>query len=423
MSIDPNLLSLIQTNGNLNPTAILALASNAITPIQSTAPPLSMAPPPTPNELTNFINTLLGAQQTIQETSNDQASKLFMLDMIYATNGPKPIEPNPKCEILSDIQVKQEVSPNHYLLLTGSDSSPIPDIILTNEYKPNNSGLLAIKHQVPTCNVCRYPIIEPITAYVEEKPYHINCVRCASCELPMGFEQTCFMKDGQLLCRNDYAKKFRKKCAKCDGTITQDDIVMKVRDAVFHHSCFSCYICNATLNKGDLFTMSAQKHLFCHSHYEVVCNTVLREEAPPAASAQRDNSEEPEETEEEGMNHARSKRMRTSFKHHQLRTMKQYFNLNHNPDAKDLKQLAQKTGLTKRVLQVWFQNARAKYRRSMQNREGGNISPGIPQPLSIIDNASQISSASSQSSDYTSNVATPPENSSEYYEQPTLVSL
>jgi hypothetical protein len=47
-----------------------------------------------------------------------------------------------------------------------------------------------------------------------------------------------------------------------------------------------------------------------------------------------------------------SKRMRTSFKHHQLRTMKAYFALNHNPDAKDLKQLAQKSGLTKRVLQV-----------------------------------------------------------------------
>ena len=48
----------------------------------------------------------------------------------------------------------------------------------------------------------------------------------------------------------------------------------------------------------------------------------------------------------------RQKRMRTSFKHHQLRTMKAYFALNHNPDAKDLKELAQKTGLTKRVLQV-----------------------------------------------------------------------
>lgn len=48
----------------------------------------------------------------------------------------------------------------------------------------------------------------------------------------------------------------------------------------------------------------------------------------------------------------RAKRMRTSFKHHQLRTMKTYFSVNQNPDAKDLKQLAQKTGLSKRVLQV-----------------------------------------------------------------------
>lgn len=48
----------------------------------------------------------------------------------------------------------------------------------------------------------------------------------------------------------------------------------------------------------------------------------------------------------------RTKRMRTSFKHHQLRTMKSYFGINQNPDAKDLKSLAQKTGLSKRVLQV-----------------------------------------------------------------------
>ena len=53
-----------------------------------------------------------------------------------------------------------------------------------------------------------------------------------------------------------------------------------------------------------------------------------------------------------GHGQSRTKRMRTSFKHHQLRTMKSYFSINHNPDAKDLKQLAQKTGLTKRVLQV-----------------------------------------------------------------------
>lgn len=48
----------------------------------------------------------------------------------------------------------------------------------------------------------------------------------------------------------------------------------------------------------------------------------------------------------------RTKRMRTSFKHHQLRQMKQYFNINHNPDSKDLRCLSTKTGLSKRVLQV-----------------------------------------------------------------------
>jgi len=48
----------------------------------------------------------------------------------------------------------------------------------------------------------------------------------------------------------------------------------------------------------------------------------------------------------------RQKRLRTSFKQHQLRLLKSYFALNHNPDAKDLKQLSQKTGLGKRILQV-----------------------------------------------------------------------
>lgn len=51
-------------------------------------------------------------------------------------------------------------------------------------------------------------------------------------------------------------------------------------------------------------------------------------------------------------NSGRSKRLRTSFKHHQLKEMKRWFAKNQNPDAKDLKTLSQTTGLSKRVLQV-----------------------------------------------------------------------
>lgn len=46
------------------------------------------------------------------------------------------------------------------------------------------------------------------------------------------------------------------------------------------------------------------------------------------------------------------RRLRTSFKQQQLRLMKTYFSLNHNPDSKAIKSLANKTGLDERVLQV-----------------------------------------------------------------------
>jgi len=81
----------------------------------------------------------------------------------------------------------------------------------------------------------------------------------------------------------------------------------------------------------------------------------------------------------------RSKRMRTSFKHHQLKKMKAYFSINHNPDSKDLKGLSLETGLPKRVLQVWFQNARAKWRRSVLRQQ--SMGPHIveeSQPLSEL---------------------------------------
>ena len=52
------------------------------------------------------------------------------------------------------------------------------------------------------------------------------------------------------------------------------------------------------------------------------------------------------------MGQAKTKRARTSFKHHQLRIMKGHFQINQNPDSRELKMLSQKTGLDKKVLQV-----------------------------------------------------------------------
>ncbi|KAI0985470.1 hypothetical protein GJ496_011908 [Pomphorhynchus laevis] len=70
----------------------------------------------------------------------------------------------------------------------------------------------------------------------------------------------------------------------------------------------------------------------------------------------------------------RSKRPRTSFKYNQLQMMKSYFAINQNPDGKDLKCLSQETNLSKRILQVWFQNARAKARKDKVQLKRESIS-------------------------------------------------
>ncbi|XP_061723006.1 LIM/homeobox protein Lhx9-like [Cydia pomonella] len=60
--------------------------------------------------------------------------------------------------------------------------------------------------------------------------------------------------------------------------------------------------------------------------------------------------------------------------------MNSYFAVYQNPDAKDLKQ---KTGLSKIVLQVWFQNARAKWRRNIMRQET-NPTPHSIQPPTLM---------------------------------------
>ncbi|XP_031348784.1 protein apterous-like isoform X2 [Photinus pyralis] len=219
-----------------------------------------------------------------------------------------------------------------------------------------------------------------------------------------------------------------KRCARCQATILSSELVMRARELVFHVHCFSCAVCNSPLTKGDHFGMR-DGAVLCKLHFDIplseptshgiysgpmhypspfpspefhsctplppptpiepVGKVPFFNGTPTPRQKGRPRKRKPKDLESmtasldyldmsfgrspggPGMgSNQRTKRMRTSFKHHQLRTMKSYFSINHNPDAKDLKQLSQKTGLPKRVLQVWFQNARAKWRRMMLKQEG-----------------------------------------------------
>jgi paired mesoderm homeobox protein len=59
-----------------------------------------------------------------------------------------------------------------------------------------------------------------------------------------------------------------------------------------------------------------------------------------------------------------ARRFRTSFEQIQLATLEKVFEKTHYPDAYIREEIAETTGLTEIKVQIWFQNRRAKFRRS-----------------------------------------------------------
>ncbi len=81
-----------------------------------------------------------------------------------------------------------------------------------------------------------------------------------------------------------------------------------------------------------------------------------------------------ESNESENHSKKKTKRMRTTFTEEQISILQANFQIDSNPDGQDLERIAQITGLSKRVTQVWFQNCRARQKKYMNTgkaRSGG----------------------------------------------------
>ncbi|XP_054770260.2 LIM/homeobox protein Awh-like [Lytechinus pictus] len=226
------------------------------------------------------------------------------------------------------------------------------------------------------CIGCSKPIVDRFLLKIGRGlSWHSSCLRCLECEESLSSHQSCYFKDQNVFCRRCYSREFGTKCARCLRSIDSSDWVRRAREHVYHLACFACDNCKRQLSTGEEFAM-IENRVLCKSHYLELVEATCRSNGDGSGSeygGEGSGSERPQQ---------KTKRIRTTFTEDQLEVLQANFNVDSNPDGQDLERIAQITGLSKRVTQVWFQNSRARQKKhstphGMETAAtGGKCTPG-----------------------------------------------
>merc|ERR1711963_1222029 len=192
----------------------------------------------------------------------------------------------------------------------------------------------ALGASIPKCTGCGLFILDRFILKVLDNNWHSKCLKCAHCNETL--KDKCFVRDSEVFCKEDFFRKFGPKCGSCGSHIPPSDIVRRAQDNVYHMDCFACIICGRKLDTGDEFYLMEDKKLLCKFDYET--------------SKSKDGVDG-------------NKRPRTTITARQMEVLKEAYKNSPKPARHVREQLAQDTGLDMRVVQVWFQNRRAKEKR------------------------------------------------------------
>ncbi|XP_017785794.1 PREDICTED: LIM/homeobox protein Lhx3 isoform X1 [Nicrophorus vespilloides] len=195
---------------------------------------------------------------------------------------------------------------------------------------------------IPKCGGCHELILDRFILKVADRTWHAKCLQCSDCRVQL--TDKCFARNGQLFCKDDFfngCRRFGTKCAGCELGIPPTQVVRRAQDNVYHLQCFACAMCARQLNTGDEFYLMEDRKLVCKPDYE----------AAKSKAAECLDGDQP------------NKRPRTTITAKQLETLKTAYNNSPKPARHVREQLSQDTGLDMRVVQVWFQNRRAKEKR------------------------------------------------------------
>ncbi|VDN07409.1 unnamed protein product, partial [Thelazia callipaeda] len=208
------------------------------------------------------------------------------------------------------------------------------------------------------CGKCEEPIRDRFLLKVLDCSFHAQCLRCCHCEQLLSAK--CFLKSGQPYCKDHFYKRFGTKCSMCNEGICPDMVVRRANDHVYHVSCFQCVICKRELRTGEEFYLiPTDGRLVCKSDYEMAKTKGTLLKISNRSTKFIFNKLIFLETDID----SNAKRPRTTISAKSLETLKQAYRASSKPARHVREQLAADTGLDMRVVQVWFQNRRAKEKR------------------------------------------------------------